>query len=220
MGITTSYVGMNASNTAYIDTTGATVEADGSVDVFAGREDDRNTIHTEATAVAGAVGGTAVNLNAAVADNNAYNSAQLRGNGRLKTASKLAIGANALADSVATIYGVTVGVTSVAASVAVSLLRSTQEAKITGSNIEATGLDVISNLNADADEAPARAELYVGSGGLISAAANVAVAYGRSKSVANAAPTSVTITGNGDVKVGSYGIGNVLSKTGNMTAAC
>ena len=77
----------------------------------------------------------------------------------------------------------------------------------------------------DADKDTARAVLKTGTGGLISAAANIAVAYGRSASEAIAAPYTLSLSG-GNVRVGSYGnagvktyIYNISSPVAAVTAA-
>lgn len=217
VGVTVSYVSLKSANLAFIDTEGVSIKSiNGSIDVFAGRESEsgKNIATAETEAVAGAAGGIAVNLNAAVADNNAKNNAVVSGSGSLSARYAVNVAANGEATAKAKVTGVTVSVVSVAGSFAVSLLRSEQLAELKEANVSAGGLSVISNLNKNIDEV-SEAELETGTGGLITVTANVAVAYGRSRSVANVMPQSLTVTG-GNVKVGSYGNANVLSKTSNL----
>ena len=63
-----------------------------------------------------------------------------------------------------------------------------------------------------------RVALITGGGAINSAAANVAVAYGRSSSIAAVTPDSLTLTG-GQVQVLSTGSANTLSEITNQNFA-
>jgi hypothetical protein len=237
LGISVSYVGLFARNMALIDVTGVTVSA-GNVAVNAGTMQDQNTSIAQATAIAGNIGAVSVGVNVAIADNATQNHAMILGDraGALKATGAVEVLAYGKAIAEAEVEGLNVGGISVAASFAIAVLRSGQSAKIQSGNLQAAGLTVESHLNRaftqygqdvtqDADKDTARAVLKTGTGGLISAAANIAVAYGRSASEAIAAPYTLSLSG-GNVRVGSYGnagvktyIYNISSPVDAVTAA-
>lgn len=212
VGVTVSYVRLGSENVAMIDTTGVEVTAN-NINVYAGREGQRNNSSAQSTALAAAAGMLAVNANAAVADNDTINNAVIQGSGTLIAAAALRIGANATATANAQVIGIDAGGISVAPSLAVALLRSEQRAAIKGGNIEAGSLEVISRLNKNSP-ASSEARLITGSGAAIAVKANIAVAYGRSKSLAEVDAANVDIGGNITVK--SCGTAGVLSEITNL----
>ena len=205
VGVTVSYVRLGSENVAMIDTTGVTVKAN-NIYVYAGRdaEGQRNRSSASSTALAASVGMIAVNLNAAVADNDTVNNAVIQGSGNVIADAALRVGANAIATANAQVIGIDYGAASVAGSFAVALLRGEQRAAISGGDIKAGSLEVVSRLNDNASESSV-AKLFTGSGGLITVGANVAVAYGRSRSLAEINAASVNITGTSGSISGSYG---------------
>jgi len=217
VGVTVSYVRLGSENVAMIDTTGAAVRAV-NINVYAGRDlaGKRNSSLASATAVAASVAGIALNLNAAVADNDSTNSAEISGSGSLTATEDLNVGANGTATANAEVRGISSGLISVAASVAVALLRSEQNALISGGHIKAGSLKVISNLNGNIENSSI-SRLKTGSGGLITLIGNVAVAYGRSSSTAKIDTVSVDVT-DGIITIGSYGNAGALSEITNLSA--
>ncbi len=236
VGISVSYVGLNARNEALLDVSGVSVSAQ-EIEVYAGRQDDQNTAVAKAVAMAGSAGVVAVGVNAAIADNTAVNNARILGNAasRLSAEKSLELLAYGKASTLSEIDGVNIGGISVAASVAVSVLRSSQTAEILGGQLSVGDLTVGSHLNRSFDaegkdvtteeeKDTSLARLRTGTGGLFAAAANVAVAYGRSASLAVAEPGALTVSG--DVSIGSYGnagtkadITNIASPVSAVTAA-
>ena len=218
VGVTVSYVRLGSENVALIDTSGAAVRAV-NIHLYAGRDvaGKRNSSSASATALAASVAGIAVNLNAAVADNDSINNAEISGSGSLTADAALNVGANGTATANAEVIGISAGAISVAASVAVALLRSEQKALISGSHIKAGSLEVISRLNHNQQKSSI-ARLRTGSGGLITVTANVAVAYGRSSSMAKIDGASIDVTG-GNINVGSYGNADVLSEITNLSVS-
>lgn len=75
------------------------------------------------------------------------NIASIFGNGQLIARNALSVLANGSASANATLAGLDIGGVSVAASVAVSVLRSEQRAEVDGPNVQAGSVTVVSNLN-------------------------------------------------------------------------
>lgn len=73
------------------------------------------------------------------------------------------------------------------------MLRSEQRAEVDGPNVQAGSVTVVSNLNTN-DRVTSSAELLTGGGALFEAKANVAVAYGRSSSIALFRPATLVST--------------------------
>ena len=197
VGISVSYVHLRADNRAIIDTEGVSVIAD-IVEVYAGRENARNSAEASAKSVAGSAGAINVGVNAAIADNDARNIAAIFGNGTLIARDALTILANGKATAFAELTGLDIGAASVAASVVVAVLRNEQRAELDGPNVQAGDITVRSALNED-DRVTTSATMHTGGGALFNARANVAVAYGRSASTALFRPATLTATGNLDI---------------------
>ena len=244
VGVVVTYVLLDSTNLAEIDLTGSTVQA-ASVDLFTGREGDKNQATAEALAVAANAGAVSVGLNAAVADNYTKNIARILGGDAdtLLVTGALNLGAYGMATANAQVWGVSAGAISVLGSAAVALVRNEQRALVEGGSITAGSLSAISSLNqdlsgmqyvdaagvpgagnvlqdtldGDSGKAAVFAGLITGNGGAIAVTADVAVAYGRAVSLANILPHSLQITGNGSVNVSSVGSANVLSQSLNQS---
>ena len=225
VGMTTSYVLLDASNIVELDVTDSAVNAR-SVSMYTGRENRLNSSEAEALAVAGSAGAISVGLNSAVADNYTRNIARILGgtdaaSNILNLTGALKIGAYGRATANAQVWGGSVGAVSVLGSAAVALLRSRQEAQVQGGNITAASLDAVSSLNknldnmdyvdaskvpgagnikegeldSDSQKAAAFAGLISGNGAAIGVTANPAIAYGRAVSMAKIAPQSLMLQG-------------------------
>ena len=95
-----------------------------------------------------------VGINAAIADNDARNLANITGSGTLKATTRLDLYAYGKATAEAKISGVTVSAINIAASFAMAVLRSRQEAVLSGSHVTAGAVTAKSYLNsADASAA-------------------------------------------------------------------
>jgi len=218
IGFSVSYVHLRSSNQALIDTTGAAVSAP-IIGVYAGRSDNRNTASAAAHAVTGNVGMMTFGLNAAIADNDARNLANIVGNGFLTASTMLDLCAYGKATAEAEIHGIDFSGIKIVASFAAAVLRSRQEAVLYGSHVTAGGVAAKSYLSSEEASAnAASAKLNIGCGilALVSAPVNVAIAYGRSASIAGIAPNSIAITG-GKVDIRSDGHANALAEVKNQS---
>ena len=221
VGLSTSYVGLNAKNLAYIELDEASKIVAEQINVLAGKSDDINSFSSTATTVAGQAGVVSVGLNAAVADINASNQAKLSSKGEIQA--KVNVQACSDAEALAEIYYVSFGDVNVSAATAVSLLRIKQLAeadiaKIDGSNVSnGFNVHVLSQLNKTSNnKIPSHALLVTMGGGVYNASANVAVAYSLSENVARA------IIENGtqghQLHVKSEGSADAKSETVNQSA--
>lgn len=185
VGLSTSYVGLNAKNLAYLEIPAEIQAKAASIRIYAGSADDNNNFDATASTVAGGAGGVSVGLNAAVADINATNEAKILSKGTLL--GSVDVQANAAAAALAEIYFASAGAVSVSAATVVSLLRISQlaEADIASLN-SCTSFKVSSNLNSGSTVTPSYAKIVTISGGMYNVSANVAVAYSLSKSIAKA----------------------------------
>ena len=226
VGLSTSYVGLNAKNLAYVEIPeGAAGSAD-TIRVWAGYEqnpdsmygtDKPNSFHATATTVAGGIAGVSVGLNAAVADINASNEAKLLVKGTFS--GKVDVQAKAAAEALAEIYFASFGMTTVSAATAVSLLRIRQTAEADIATLTNCGAFSVSALmNTGTDVVPSFAKLVTISGGLYNASANVAVAYSLSQNIAKAILHSDSGIGNGIV-VKANGNADAKSQTVNETVS-
>ncbi|MDY3859971.1 MAG: hypothetical protein SO014_04955 [Candidatus Limivicinus sp.] len=217
VGASVSYARLGAKNSAILDATGMKVEA-GRVSVTAGDEKDPNSAKVESVSVSNNMGAVTGGLNVAVADNNSSNIARILGfdstQSKAGSVQVLAVG-DATAD--ASVAGMNIGKESIAASVAVAVLRNTQEAIVQGGKITADSLTAKSLLNTGSGNS-SEAKLLTGSGAMNSVKANVAVAYGRSRSIAGVAADALTVAG-GNVQVLSTGSANTLADISNQDLA-
>ncbi|MDY6180230.1 MAG: hypothetical protein SPI15_05205 [Candidatus Faecousia sp.] len=228
VGVSVSYARLGAKNGAILDATGVEVEA-ASISVTAGKEESGNSATVKAVSVSNNIGASTGTLNVAIADNCSSNIARIFGNDStlLTVKSALLVQAVGEATAEASVAGMSIGLSkTIAASAAVAVLRSTQEATIRGGKITTGTLTVQSLLNGTGGDS-AKASLLTGGGGMESVRANVAVAYGRSGSVAGVAADALTVTGlvenevkvPGSVKVLSTGSANTLSSISNQDFA-
>ena len=155
VGMVVSTVLLQAENIAQLDVTGVEMNA-ANLNLYTGRESDRNTSSAEALALAAGAGAVTVGLNAAVADNNTKNIARIlggkeAGSHRLNVSGALAIGSFGQATANAQVWGVNAGAISVLGSAAVALLRAEQQANVDGGNLTAGSLTARSELNKGLD---------------------------------------------------------------------
>ncbi len=216
IGVTVSYIGLDANNEAILDLRGVTLTATEGVSVSAGTMENQSEAYARAVAVAANVGALSAGVNVAIADNNSCNIARILGDtgSALNAGGKLAVLAYGQSTAQAVVFGVTAGAAAVAASVSVAVLRGAQEARVSGGSLSIKDLTAESHLNrrfdsdgrdvtGDEQKDTAQAKLYTGTIAMFEAAANIAVAYGRSSSVAEVAPDALLLEG--DAAVGSYG---------------
>ncbi|MEZ7872787.1 MAG: hypothetical protein QMB53_03235, partial [Eubacteriales bacterium] len=205
-------------NQALLDFTGYIINAD-SVRVIAAKYNlitaaitDNNAV-SKASVVSAAIGGTAIGINTAVADNKASNTARMTGgiDGELQVAALLMAHAQGSATAEATIYGLNIGAASVAASFAVAIMRHAQTALVEGGLIYAGELQVQSVLNDGQVNPIAVARMHTGGGAVISVTVNVAVAYGRGTTLAKVKPYALSMSGK-DILVKSKGNAGVFSE--------
>lgn len=228
VGVGVSYVHLKAGNLAQIDTTGVSVKAN-TISLNAGTKENQNSATAKADTIAGSAGVVAVGVNTAIADNQSTNNAIITGDaaGSLKAKTKLEVLAYGNATASASITGLNAGITSVAASFSIAVLRSEQIAKAGGKITETASLKVESHFNRKFDTAGkdittddekdvSTSKITVGAGGLISATANVSAAYARSSVKAIVAPVELNI--NGDVNVESNGYAGVKSTICNVSS--
>lgn len=228
VGVSVSYARLGAKNSAILDATGVEVEA-AIVSVTAGKEGESNSAKVESVSVSNNIGASSGTLNVAIADNCSSNIARILGNDStlLTVKSALLVQAVGEATAEASVAGMNIGLSkTIAASAAVAVLRSTQEATIQGGKITTGTLTAQSLLNTTGGDS-AKASLLTGGGGMESVRANVAVAYGRSRSVAGVAADALTVTGlvenevkvPGSVKALSTGSANTLADISNQDFA-
>ena len=216
VGLSTSYVGLNAKNLAYLELPEGAMGSAAVIRVYAGSIGDKNNFDATASTVAGGAGVINVGLNAAVADINASNEAKILSRGTLR--GSVDVQANSAAEALAEIYFASVGGVNVSAATAVSLLRIDQLAEADISSLEtSSGFNIRSDLNNGFSGYPSYAKLVTISGGLYNASANVAVAYGLSKSVARAILNNASITGN--ITVNAGGVASAKSETLNQSVS-
>lgn len=214
VGISTSYVGLNARNKAYLELPEGAVAKAASIRVYAGSADDKNSFNAAATTVAGCAGIVNVGLNAAVADIHATNEAKILSKGTL--VGSVDVQANANAAALAEIYFASAGGVNVSAATAVSLLRISQMAEADIAAIDSFAeLTVSSGLNVGPGSTASHAKLVTVSGGIVNASANVAVAYSLSRNVAKAILHNGTNGGN--ITVMAHGSADAKSETLNQS---
>lgn len=214
VGISTSYVGLNARNKAYLELPEGAVAKAASIRVYAGSADDKNSFNAAATTVAGGAGIVNVGLNAAVADIHATNEAKILSKGTL--VGSVDVQANANAAALAEIYFASAGGVNVSAATAVSLLRIAQLAEADIAAIDSFAeLTVRSGLNEGSGSTASHAKLVTVSGGIFNASANVAVAYSLSRNVAKA--ILHTGTNGGNITVMAHGSADAKSETLNQS---
>ena len=228
VGASVSYARLGAKNSAILDATGVTVNA-GSVSVTAGKESETNTAKVQALSVSNNVGAFTGSMNVAIADNCSANIARILGNASTLLAANSALLVQAVGEATAeaSVAGVSLGLEkNIAASVAVAVLRDTQEATVQGGRIITGTLTAQSLLNVSGGNST-KASLLTGGGGMENVRANVAVAYGRSRSVAGVAADSLKVNGmivngskvSGRVKVHSDGTADTLADISNQDFA-
>ena len=214
VGLSTSYVGLNAKNVAMLEVPEGIAGSAASIQVYAGDANHINSFDSTASTVAGTVGAVAVGLNAAVADINASNKAMILSKGTI--IGSVDVQANSAAAAQAEIYFVSAGGVNVAAATAVSLLRIKQLAEVDIVNLKNSGnFNVSSMLNEGAGKIPSYVKLVTVSGGVLNASANVAVAYSLSESIAKAILHNATNVGN--IMVNSSGSADAKSETLNQS---
>lgn len=231
IGASIAYVQLRADNEARLDLTGAVVTAD-SVKVEAISD-------TKAVARALIVnaGGIVVNVNTAIADNRSANIARILGSEKdeLTATGNVEILVSGTATAEASITGLNLAATlNVNGSIAVAVLRNQQKALVEGGSISAKAITVTSKLNesqkakpTEADRVTAKATISVGSGGMTTLAADIAVAYGRSESIASIRAESLTVaenlsvatSGNAGTQAKISNLSGVSSLTGTVMAA-
>ena len=150
-----STVLLQAENIAQVDVSGVEMNA-ANLNLYTGRESDRNTSSAEALALAAGAGAVSAGLNAAVADNNTKNIARIlggkeAGSHRLNVSGALNLGSYGQATANAQVWGVNAGAISVLGSAAVALLRAEQQANVDGGNLTAGSLTARSGLNEGLD---------------------------------------------------------------------
>ena len=215
VGLSTSYVGLNAKNLAYLEIPEGMTAKAASIRVYAGSASDRNSFHATASTVAGSVGGAVnVGLNAAVADIHTSNEAKILSQGNI--IGSVFVQAYADAAALAEIYFVSAGGVNVSAATAVSLLRISQLAEADIAAIDNfSDFYVYSVLNEGKAVVPSHAKLVTVSGGLYNASANVAVAYSLSQNIARA--ILHTGTNGGSITVHTGGSADAKSETLNQS---
>ena len=140
VGASVSYARLGAKNSAILDATGVTVDV-GSVSVTAGEEGSSNSAKVQAVSFSNNVGTYTGTMNVAIADNCSSNIASIFGNASTQlTANSVLVLAVGEATAKATVAGMDIGGSTIAASVAVAVLRSTQEAPIQGGTITVNSL--------------------------------------------------------------------------------
>ena len=124
VGVSTSYVGLNAKNIAKLELEEGQTGSAAAIRVLTSDNNSNSSFHATATTVAGQGGVYSVGLNAAVADIHAVNEAKIFSAGNL--VASVYVQAKADAAALAEIYYVSAGVVNAAAATAVSLLRLQQ----------------------------------------------------------------------------------------------
>ena len=214
VGLSTSYVGLNAKNLAYLEVLEGAICSAASIRIYAGSTGKQNSFNAAASTVAGGVAGVNVGLNAAVADIHATNEAKILSKGLL--VGSVDVQANSAATALAEIYFASAGGINVSSATAVSLLRINQLAEADIAAIDQFAeFNVSSVLNADSGLIPSHAKLVTVSGGIYSASANVAVAYGLSSSIARV--ILHTGTNGGNMTVNASGSADAKSETLNQS---
>ena len=215
VGLSTSYVGLNAKNLAYLELAKNAVAKAASIRVYAGSADDKNSFNATASTVAGGAGAVNVGLNAAVADINATNEAKILSKGTLTGG--VDVQANSTAAALAEIYFASAGGVNVSAATAVSLLRINQLAEADVASIDNFNqFNVSAVLNDGSQSKASYAKVVTISGGMYNASANVAVAYTLSQNIAQA--TIGTGTNGNYITVNSSGAADATSDTLNQSA--
>lgn len=214
VGLSTSYVGLNAKNLAYLLLPdGSSAEA-ASIRIYAGTAKNQNGFQASASTVAGGAGAVNVGLNAAVADIHATNDAKILSKGHI--VGSVDVQANSAAAALAEIYFASAGGVNVSSATAVSLLRirQTAEADIASIN-NFPAFNVSAMLNDNKSVIPSHAKLVTVSGGVYNASANVAVAYSLGQSIARVILNRGT--NGGDITVDAGGSSDAKSETLNQS---
>lgn len=215
VGLSTSYVGLNAKNLAYLELRAGETGSAAAIRVLTGAENTNSSFHASASTVAGQGGAVSVGLNAAVADIHAVNEAKILSEGKL--VGSVFVEAKADAAALAEIYYASAGVVNAAAATAVSVLRIQQLAQA-----DITAIDnfrefrVSAKLNEGSVMVPSYAKLITVCGGVYNANANVAVAYSLGSSIAQA--ILHTGTNGGTIAVNAGGAADAKSETLNQSA--
>ena len=173
IGISVNYADMRADNRAILKDSAVNVK---NLKVRTG-EGSHNNTSAEANTVAGNLGFIAVNMNAAVARNNAHSYAVIDGGSITATNSTL-MHAYQAANASASIEGVNIGAVAIATSVVVALNDADTRAVAKTDRLE-TGSAEFAVTGKDT----ARADIVTGGGALYKADANIGVAYGRANNI-------------------------------------
>ena len=197
VGVSVNYADMKAYNTAIIRN--SSVRTTGETHVETNRNGAATT--AEAHTVSANAGLITVGMNAAIARNNSRSYATIIGDGtRIMDFNKLTMHARGNSSAVADMEGVDFGAISVAASIVVALNDADARTTVLTTDLEEgeytddgnvklkTNLKAAKGLTFDVTQlGDTRAKVSTGGGSLIGAALNVAMAYGRTKSVVDAA---------------------------------
>lgn len=202
MGLIIGIAYISTDNRALIDLTGAHVSATGTVSVNAGRDGTAGTGAYDSTATANVttatVGAAAISVNVALTINQSGNRALVQGTSGTLSAGSLEIYAKGTAQAQTTIRGINAGGLNIALSVAVALLKSWQEASLSGGGTVTVGTLTVQsyqNTGKAAGTYDAKANVFSGGGGLLSATAFIAIVRADATGIASAAAASLTVTG-------------------------
>ena len=214
-GLSSSYAQLRMVNEALLDSTGVTISGK-NIYVTAGTENKKNIAGADVKTVSGALGAAAVNINAAVADNNVTNRAKVIGDGTItatgtsagqaKPSGSAAVESWLEASSDAALVGLEIGAADAAAATVIALNRVENTASLGGGTLNAGSVSVKAVLNGSGDDL-ANADIHTGGGSLGAVKINTGVAVSR------AANNAVFSASNGEIG----GALNVLS-TGNANA--
>ena len=215
VGLSTSYVGLNVQNKAYLELAEGMTGSALNIRVWAGSGSDVNSFHATASTVAAGIAGVSVGLNAAIADINASNEAKILSNGTLSGG--LSVQAKSLGRALAEVYFASVGAVAVYSATAVSVLRLRQSAEVEIATINNCYAFFVNAVLNETFANPCYAKLVTISGGMYIANANVAVAYSLSQNIAKA------VVGNGTIgttiDVSATGWADAKSETLNQTTS-
>ena len=179
VGLSANYADMAAANRASLNN--SKVNVSGWMHVLTNW--DGASTSAKADTVAGQVGLGTVGLNAAIARNNAKSYATVVSDREMTVAGETLIRGQGKSAAEATFTGVTVSVADIAATAVVALNDADARTTVVTNNLKARG-----GLTLDAgQDAATTATATTGGGSLVSARANVVLAYGRSNSIVDAA---------------------------------
>ena len=176
VGLSVSYVDVHSRNDVLLDTDRMTATILGALTVTAG--DDDRTTEAKATSLSAGAGLTALSLNTAIARNRAVNNAAITGKRGLN-AQTIILKAGGGGSAYSDLYGLSLGEVSIAGSIDIALNEATSIATLNLSRGAVNGdLTVSSSATGET-----KAKMLTGSGSLIGVTANVAVTYGRTRSL-------------------------------------